>query len=54
MHLLQYGPSGSQSSRRVFLRIKDRAKTVKKFIQQVRVLLKYDPAKSDHRKVVKK
>jgi hypothetical protein len=40
VHLLRYGPSGSQSPRRVFLRIKDIAKTVKASIQQVRVLLK--------------
>ena len=38
-HLLRYGPSGTQAPRRVFLRIKDIAKTVKVSIQQVRVLL---------------
>ena len=40
VRLLRYGPSGSQLPRRVFLRIKDIAKTVKVSIQQVRVLLK--------------
>ena len=40
VHLLRYGPSGSQWPRRVFLRIKNIAKTVKISIQQVRVLLK--------------
>jgi hypothetical protein len=40
VHLLRFGQSGSQSPRRVFLRIKDIAKTVKASIQQVRVLLK--------------
>jgi len=39
VHLLRYGPSGTQSPQRVFLRIKDIAKTVKVSIQQVRVLL---------------
>ena len=38
--VLRYGPSASQSPRRVFLSLKDIAKTVKVSIQQVRVLLK--------------
>jgi hypothetical protein len=52
VHLLRYGQSASQSPRRVFLSLKHIAKTVKVAIQQVRVLLKQDPAKPDHRKVV--
>jgi hypothetical protein len=40
VHVQRYGSSGSQSSRRVFFRIKETAKTVKVSIQQVRVLLK--------------
>ena len=39
VHLLRYGPSDTKSPRRVFLRIKDIAKTVKVSIQLVRVLL---------------
>ena len=54
VHLLRYGPSASQSPRRVFLPLKHIARTVKVSIQQVRVLLKQDPAKPDHRKVVKR
>jgi len=54
VHLLRYGPSATQSPRRVFLSLKHIAKTVKVAIQQVRVLLKQDPAKPDHRKVVKR
>ena len=53
VHLLRYGPSASQSPRRVFLRLKDIAKMVKVSIKQVHILLKQDPSKPDHRKVVK-
>jgi hypothetical protein len=53
VHLLRYGPSASQSPRRVFLRLKDIAKMVKVSIKQVHGLLKQDPAKPDHRKAVK-
>ena len=54
VHLLRYEPTASRLQRRVFLPLKDIAKTVKVCIQQVRVLLKQDPAKPDRRKVVKR
>ena len=54
VHLLRYGPSGSQSPLRVFIHIKDIAKMVKVSIQQLLILLKLDSSKPDHRKIVKR
>ena len=54
VHLLRFGPSGSQAPRRVFLRIEDIAKMVRVSAQQVSILLKTDPALPDHRKALKK
>ena len=54
VHLLRFGPSGSQAPRMVFLRIEDIAKMLSVSALQVSVLLKIDPALPDHRKALKK
>ena len=53
VHLLRFGPTGSQVPHRVFMCYKDIAKMLRMSIQQVHILVKQDPAKPDRRKVVK-